>query len=131
MGSKPLGSNLCQRIEGMTQGLSYPFESIEHADGCQDMGGVGPLTTPCLEQPLRFEMVEHHLEELHLAPASDQTRPKFAQYGKVKARMSQFQGKCILPIDALLDRLGGLSIRQAFNELEDADQGEPPGASAG
>src|SRR6266699_1169484 len=46
---------------------------------------------------------------------------------KVKARIAQFEGKCILPINALLNGFGCLSIRQAFNKLENAHQGEAPG----
>jgi hypothetical protein len=56
---------------------------------------------------------------------------KLAQDRKVETGISQFEGKRILPINTLLDRLGSLSIRQAFNELEDANQSESQGASAG
>src|SRR5436853_5093408 len=114
MGSEPLGSDFCQTVEGMTYSFSYSLKTIEHPYRCQNMGRIGTLTAACFEQPSRFETLEHGLEKLYLRSTCDQASTKFAQDRKVKARIGQFEGESIFPVDTLLDRLGGLSIRQSF-----------------
>src|SRR6266487_1351100 len=91
------------------------------------MRGIGSLTTSYFEQLLRFEMSQHRIEELHLLAPCNQTGAKFAEHGKVKARIAQFEGKSILPINALLNGFSSLSIRESFDELENANQSQPPG----
>src|SRR5882762_3102402 len=71
-------------------------------------------------------MGQHRIKELHFVATSEQASTKFGEDRKVKARITQFEGKGILPINALLNGFSSLSIRQALDELEDANQSEPP-----
>jgi hypothetical protein len=79
-----------------------------------------------LTQTRTFEMSQHHVKELQFIATSEQARSKCAQDRKIKSGIAQFEGQCLLPLDALLNGLGGLPICQALDELEDTDQSEPP-----
>jgi hypothetical protein len=59
--------------------------------------------------------------------ADEQACPELAQHTVVKARIRQLQAEDVLPVDAAPDRLGRLSVWQAFRELQDCDQRQAPG----
>ena len=52
---------------------------------------------------------------------------KRAKHGVIKARVIQSKAEQIFPVDPGPHRLGRLAITQSFSELEQGDQGQPPG----
>jgi len=49
----------------------------------------------------------------------------------VKPGISYFQAECIFPRESITHSIGSLTIRQAFQKLEDCHQCEPPWGESG
>jgi len=62
---------------------------------------------------------------------SQQSGAELTQQRGIKAGIAQLQSQAILPIDATAHRLGGLSVRESLQKLEDRDQRQPPGRLGG
>jgi hypothetical protein len=45
------------------QGFQHTFQAMQGADGCQDMGGIGPLRASCFDPAARFAGRQEGIEE--------------------------------------------------------------------
>lgn len=61
----------------------------------------------------------------------DQAGAELTEDRGIKASITQLQSQGVLPIDATAHRLGGLSIRESLQKLEDRHQRQPPGSLGG
>ena len=61
------------------------------------------------------------------APPAMQAGAELAEHGEVEAGVGQLQAEGVLPVDAAADGVGGLAIGEPLGELQDGDQGQPPG----
>ena len=62
------------------QNLTYG----EHADGSQDMGGIGALTSSRFQYPNLFEPMQQEIQYLAFNTALDQARTKIAKQRIIK-----------------------------------------------
>jgi hypothetical protein len=62
--------------------------------------------------------------------AGEEAVTKFAEHGKVKARIRQRESEQIFPVDTGPHRLGGLAISEIFTELHNGDECQAPGREA-
>src|SRR5262249_29141585 len=90
-------------------------------------GRVGALPAACLEPTAFAAAVQDRVEQAPFGRAGDQTGAELAPDGAVEAGVGPFQGEGVLPVDAGADGGGGLAVGQVLDELEDGDEGEPPG----
>jgi hypothetical protein len=52
--------------------------------------------------------------------------PKFAQNGKVKAGVRQFDPQSILPVNAPVNGIGCLAVGEVLAKLHEGDEGQTP-----
>jgi hypothetical protein len=90
------------------------------------MGGVRPLRAALTHPAARDTLLQQGLQEQVLRAASQHPVAELREDREVKARIAQLQPQGILPVDASPHRLGRLAVREAFHELEHADEGEAP-----
>jgi hypothetical protein len=124
---QPVGVHHGQVVRGGPHRLAVPLQPVEHADGGQDMGRVGALPAPLADQSEFPAPVQEGVQEQLFGLAVDQVGAEFAQHGVVEAGVVQLQAEGVLPVDATMDGVGGLAIRQALDVLEDGGQGQPGG----
>jgi hypothetical protein len=130
MVKQPGGSGDSKHIEGVAQCFRDILNAVQGADGGQDMGGIGALLATCFEQPFVSQEVNDGVKEQSFGIVGKQAVTKFTQDREIKARIIQRQSKGILPGDAVTDIVGGLTIADAFDELEDGDQGKTDGGES-
>ena len=117
--------------QGRTQGFCQQLEPVHHADRCQHMGRVGPLPAPGLDQPRRLALLQQFLEQPLPGLTRKQSGAELAENGEVEARVGQLETEQVFPVDPGADGVGGPSIRESLAELQDGDEGEPPGGEGG
>src|SRR5579871_2180010 len=110
----------------MTHRFPDALEPIDGANGGQDVGRIGPLPPPCLEQLALPKGAQHQVEELLLSPTGHQPAPELRQHRGIEAWIVEFQGQCVLPVDMTADRIGCLLIREPLDILHNGDQGQSP-----
>ena len=84
-----------------------------------------------LSRPRSLQRLEQRVQEQPFGPAGDQAAAELAEHGVVEAGIGQLQAEGVLPVDAAADGVGGLAIGEVLGELQDGDQGEPPGGVGG
>jgi hypothetical protein len=124
-------SDFGQDIQGMAQGLSHQFESVEGADGGQHMGGIGPLAPTRFEPPTRLALLQEDFQQASLGASSDQPSAERREDGVIKPWITEWQAQENLPIKTSADGLCGLAIRKALHKLPDRHQGQAPGSCGG
>ena len=72
-------------------------------------------------------MLKQSFKEQLFSPARQESATKLTQNGKIKAQIFEWEPQCIFPIDPLANSISRLPIRQAFDKLQDRDQGQSPG----
>ena len=63
--------------------------------------------------------------------AGEQAGAELAEHGGVEPRVGQLEAEQVLPVDAGADGVGGAAVGEVLAELEDGDQGQPPGREGG
>ena len=91
------------------------------------MGRVGALLGAGLDQAVGLAGLEHRLQQEPFGTAGDEAGAELAEDGEVEAGVGQLQAEGVLPVDAAADGVGGLAIGEPLGELQDRDQGQPPG----
>jgi hypothetical protein len=93
-------------------------------DRGQDVGGVGALRGALAYESGLLQTGECQIEETVGAIALGQTVTEVGQHAVVEAGIVQLYGQGVLEVDAAADRLGGLTVRQAQQELQHTDSGQ-------
>lgn len=96
----------------------------------QDMGGIGALRGALPHQPGLLETGQCEVEEAVGPVALGETVAEVGRHAVVEAGIVQLHSHGVLEVDAAADRLGGLTVRQAEPELQDADGGQLGGREA-
>ena len=109
-------------LERMMHGFQDTFQTVERADRCQDMRGIGPLLAPRLDPPPRFAGGQESIEEPLARIMGEQALPKFVQQGEVEPRVAQVEAERIFPIHAAADSISCLAIAEPFDVLHHQDQ---------
>ena len=84
----PLEPGRCargDRVQGGPQRLRHEFQAREYTDRRQDMGRVGTLLLPGLEQPHRPTALQQVVEEQRVGTPGLQAVPELTEHGKVEA----------------------------------------------
>jgi hypothetical protein len=97
------------------------------ADGCQDMGGIGPLGTPRFDPAARFAGGQEGIKQPLAGLMRQYALPKIVQPGAIKARVVQVEAERIFPVHAAPDRIGGLAVREPFDIPHHDDERHAPG----
>ncbi|GAA4803131.1 hypothetical protein GCM10023220_35370 [Streptomyces ziwulingensis] len=90
----------------------------------QDVGGVGALRGALAHQSGLREAGQREVEEAVSAIAFGETVTEVGQHAVVEPGIVQFHCHGVLEVDATADRLGGLPVRQAEQELQHTDGGQ-------
>ena len=90
----------------------------------QDVGGVGALRGALAHQSGLLQAGQREVEEAVGTVALQQTLAEVGQHTVVEAGIVQLHGHRVLEVDAAADRLGGLPVRQAEQELQHTDGGQ-------
>ena len=106
-------------------------EPVGGADAGQHVGRVGALPAPGLEQPQGLAAVQQPLQQQPLGTAGEQAGAELAEHGGVEPRVGQLEAEQVLPVDPGADGVGGRAVGEVLAELEDGDQGQPPGREGG
>jgi hypothetical protein len=129
--SQPFGNEFSQGVEDVAERLPHAFQTVERPHGHQDMSGIGALLAFGLEPTAFAGQSEKHVEQAGFRLPFEEPSPKLAEYREVKAGIGQLQGQSVLSIDAALDGLGRLPIRETFGKLHHRDQCQTPGRQPG
>lgn len=98
-----------------------------HRPGCgQDMGGVGALPSPGLQQVMGSRGLQDSIQQQSLGGPRHQARAELAQHRAVEASIGKRQAEKILPVDPTPDGIGRLAIRQLLRELQQGHQRQAP-----
>jgi hypothetical protein len=81
MRQQPGGGRLGQRVEGGTEGLPHQLQAVQGADRRQDVGGIGALSSPFLEEMAVPEPLQEGLEEEQFGGGGQQAGAELAQQG--------------------------------------------------
>ena len=68
--------------------------------------------------------VEHSHQEAFFSGAGNHAGAKFAQNGKVKAGVRQFEPQSILPVNASANGIGCLVVGEVLAKLHEGDEGQ-------
>lgn len=90
----------------------------------QDVGGVGALRGALAHQSGLLETGQREIEEPVSTVVFSETVTEVGQHAVVEAGIVQLHGHRVLEVDAAADRLGGLPVRQAEQELQHTDSGQ-------
>ena len=89
------------------------------------------LSAPGLEQPQALAAIQQPLEQQSLRTAVEEAGAELAEHGGVEPRVGQLQAEQVLPVDAGADGLRRRTVGEVLAELQDGDQGQPPGREGG
>ncbi len=95
------------------------------------MGRISALFATRLEPALRLALLQQPLEEPLTGLMGYEAGAELTEDRGIKPGITQLQSQGVLPIDATAHRLGGLSVRESLQKLEDRDQRQPPGSLGG
>jgi hypothetical protein len=95
------------------------------------VGRVGALPPRGLEQPQAPAAVQQPLEQHPRRVAVEEAGAELAEHGGVEPRVGQLQPEQVLPVDAGADGLRRRTVGEVFAELQDGDEGQPPGRESG
>lgn len=90
----------------------------------QDVGGVGALCGALAHEAGLREAGQREAEEAVGAVVFGETVSEVGQHAVVEAGVVQLHGHGVLEVDAAADRLGGLPVGQAEQELQHTDGGQ-------
>lgn len=96
----------------------------------QDVGGVGALRGALAYQPGFLQASQRKVQQAVGTTVLGETAAEVDQHAVVEAGIVQLHGHGALEVDAAADRLGGLPVRQAEQELQHADGGQLGGREA-
>ena len=77
-------------VEGRPHGCSEQLQTAQYAEGSPHMGRVCPVRAAGFAEPERRAFLEQLLSQDPCGVAGEKTRPKRAENGEVKARVSHF-----------------------------------------
>src|SRR5260221_12499694 len=66
MGTQPLWSNNRKAVQCCAHGFPHAQHSVECADLSQHVGGIGTLSSPCLQPAFLLKYAEHFLQQERL-----------------------------------------------------------------
>jgi hypothetical protein len=69
----------------MMHSFQHTFQTVERADRRQDMGGIGPLRTPCFDPPPRVAGGQEGIEEPLARLMGQHAAAKVVQQREVEA----------------------------------------------
>ncbi|GGZ19612.1 hypothetical protein GCM10010327_58390 [Streptomyces nitrosporeus] len=90
----------------------------------QDVGGVGALRGPLAHQAGLLETDQREVEETVSTVTFSETVAEVGQHAVMEPGIVQFHRHGVLEVDATADRLSGLPVRQAEQELQHTDGGQ-------
>ncbi|GAB2772152.1 hypothetical protein GCM10027073_01310 [Streptomyces chlorus] len=111
--------------------LGDQLQAGQVADRGQDVGGVGAPRGALTHQPGLLETGRREVEEAVGAVVLGEAVTEVGRHAVVEAGVVQLHGQGVLGVDAAVDRLGGLPVRQVQQELQHADGGRLGGREAG
>ena len=100
-----------------------PHRFADHLDAVQgphrgqNMGGVGPLATPRLDQLAVAAPREQRVEEQRLRRPGDEAGAKFTEDRGIEPGIRELQAQDVFPVDAAAHGVGRLAIGEPFGEL--------------
>jgi hypothetical protein len=94
----------------MAHGLADECQPVEDANGREDMGRVGALAAPRLEETTLAYPAQPRLEPPLFRLPRDQSGPELAQNGVIEAGSSQLQAQGVVPITAAAHRVSCLAV---------------------
>jgi hypothetical protein len=129
--AEPVRGGDGQAVQGVAERLEGALQPDGGADACQHMSRVGALPASGLEQTQRLTAIQQLIQQQSLSTTGEQAGAELAEHGVVEPRVGQLETKQILPIDPAADRVGGPAVGEILPELNDGDQGQPPGRQRG
>ena len=129
---QPLRGDVASSFSAAAERLGQQLQAVQHADRGQDVGRVGALPAAGLDQPQRLAAAAAASPAAapRRSPASSRERnsqsTEKSKPGSVSSRPSS-----VLPVDAGADGVGGPAVGEVLAELQDGDQGQPPGGQGG
>jgi hypothetical protein len=116
-----------QGIERVTHRLPDQFNAVERPHGREYMRGVGALAAADAQELALTTPQQEAIEQQRLGRPIAQATAELGEDGAVEAGVGQLQPRHVLPVDACAQGMGRLEVREAFGELQDRDEGQPPG----
>lgn len=115
--AQPLGRHRGQVVEGGAERLGDQLKEMQVAYGGQDIGAVGPLLPPRLEQAALPEPLQHRVEQQVPGLAIDEAGPELGQDAEMKAWVGELEAERVFPVDPRPHGLGCLPVAQLLQEL--------------
>jgi hypothetical protein len=91
---------------------------------------VGALLAAGPDQAAVLEPLEHLVKQQLFRPARHQAGAKLRQDTEVEPRVGQLEPERVFPINAGAHGVGGLTVAELFEKLQDRHQGQPPRCQA-
>jgi hypothetical protein len=107
-------------------GLTHQLETVERADGRQDVDRVGALPPARLERAERPAALEQPVEQALLDAALDQVGAELAWHQGIEAGIGPLQPEDALPVDPGAHRPRAPPVGQVLAELQQGGQLQPP-----
>lgn len=109
---------------GGPDGLGDQLQAGQVTHRGQNMGGVGALRGALAHQTGLLETGQRKVEEAVRPAFLDEPIAEVGQHAVMEAGVVQLHRVGVLEVDAAADRLGGLPVRQAEQELQHTDGGQ-------
>jgi hypothetical protein len=111
----PGGSHVAELVERPMHRFAHTFQTVQRADGRQDMRGVGALRATRHDPPPRFAGGQKRVEQALSRLMSGQPPTKIMQQGEVEPWIREVETERIFPVHAAADPIGGLAIGEPFD----------------
>jgi hypothetical protein len=90
------------------------------------MRRIRSLMAATFEETSVGKVIEHGGEQAFFSRPSNQAGATFAQDGKVKTGVSQFEPECVLPVNTSAHGIGGLLVGEVLAEWHEGNERQTP-----
>jgi len=114
-----------QGLQRGAERLDDLFQPVQVADRHVDVGGVGALAPALAQQAALPQPIKQQPQQPLGLAIGEQPRAELGEHRGVKARVRQVKAQRVLPVQPCSDRVGGLPVGEALDELQHQHQRQP------